>query len=140
MTLEQQLKRDEGVALKAYQDILGFWTIGVGHKVDPSWAGKTISLDEALQILDSDIKSKTSELYSKAPWVGQLDEVRAACLVNMAFNLGVNGLLKFHRTLALVQEHNFSEAAVEMLNSTWATQIGARAQRLSEQMRTGQMV
>jgi lysozyme len=50
------------------------------------------------------------------------------------------GLLAFDKTLALVEAGNYDEAATEMLNSRWATQVGARATRLSQQMRTGQWV
>lgn len=140
MTLRDQLLRDEGCVLHAYLDSLGFWTIGVGHLVDASWKDKTITQDEAMKFLDDDIAAKTSELYNKAPWVKQIDGVRQACLLNMAFNLGVNGLLKFKNTLLLIQAGKFVEASREMLNSTWAVQVGPRSRHLSQQLATGQMV
>jgi lysozyme len=59
-------------------------------------------------------------------------------LVNMAFNMGINGLLGFKHTLELVRTGNYADAADAMLNSKWAEQVGPRAKRLSEQMRTGE--
>jgi lysozyme len=34
MTLAEMLTRDEGRVRHAYQDHLGFWTIGVGRLID----------------------------------------------------------------------------------------------------------
>ncbi|MNR52556.1 hypothetical protein D3C85_1724170 [compost metagenome] len=56
----------------------------------------------------------------------------------MAFNLGVEGLLKFKNTLRLVEIGDYKSASVEMLNSAWARQVGNRAKRLSKQMLTGE--
>ena len=58
----------------------------------------------------------------------------------MAFNLGVNGLLGFRKTLALIEAGDYTKASVEMLDSKWARQVKGRATRLSEQMRTGKWV
>jgi lysozyme len=67
-----------------------------------------------------------------------IDSVRADVLVNMAFNMGVNGLLKFKKMIAAIDDRNYDEAAIEMLNSRWAVQVGKRANELSKQMRTGE--
>lgn len=58
-------------------------------------------------------------------------------LVNMAFNLGVSGLLGFHATLGWIKQGHYSSAAGEMLLSVWAAQVGDRAFRLARMMRTG---
>ena len=55
-----------------------------------------------------------------------------------AFNLGPAGLLKFGRTLSAVEQGDYETAAVEMLDSRWAGQVGQRATRLSEMMLTGE--
>lgn len=55
----------------------------------------------------------------------------------MAFNLGVGGLLEFKQMLAALEEGQYEEAAKQMLMSHWALQVGDRAKRISEMMRTG---
>lgn len=66
--------------------------------------------------------------------------MRLAVLENMTFNLGIAGLLKFKRTLTMIQAENYDGAAQAMLESKWADQVGARAQRLSQQLATGEWV
>ncbi|HUO11336.1 MAG TPA: glycoside hydrolase family protein, partial [Caulobacteraceae bacterium] len=66
-----------------------------------------------------------------------LDDPRQDVLANMAFNLGVGGLLRFPKTLALVRAERWDAAADAMLASAWARQVGARARRLAEQLCTG---
>ena len=55
----------------------------------------------------------------------------------MAFQLGVQGLLKFAKTLDYVRRGEYKKAAEEMKKSTWADQTWDRAKRLSKVMETG---
>lgn len=137
--LRDQLIRDEGDVPYAYQDSLGYWTIGVGFLIDRRKGGR---LPDAVRDfwLDYEITEKRKDLERRIPWVTTLDQARQDCLLNMAFNLGVEGLLSFKNTLSLVQSGQYEKASVEMLKSRWATQVGNRAKRLSEQMRTGKYV
>jgi lysozyme len=63
--------------------------------------------------------------------------VRADALLNMAFNLGVDGLLGFVNTLRYVRGGNYELAADNMLASKWARQVKGRAVELAAQMKTG---
>jgi lysozyme len=123
----------EGLKLKPYRCTAGKLTIGIGHNLD----AKGITPDQAYAIFRDDMTDVARELERRIPWIVQLDEVRAAVLADMAFNLGVDGLLKFPATLALVQSGKYIEASLEMLDSAWAKQVGKRATRLSEMMATG---
>lgn len=134
--LEQQLRRDEGEKLHAYQDHLGFWTIGVGRLIDERRQGG-ITKEESAFLLNNDIQRKEKELLERAPWVNNLDPVRKGALLNMAFQLGVSGLLGFNTTMRLIREGKFEEAARQALTSRWAQQTPARAHRIAEQIRTG---
>lgn len=137
--LERQLRRDEGVVEHAYIDSEGWTTIGVGRLIDKRKGGR-LRDDEIEYLLQNDITEKTDELIRRLPWVTDLDEARKGVLINMAFNLGVNGLLGFRKTLALIEAGDYTKASVEMLDSKWARQVKGRATRLSEQMRTGKWV
>ena len=133
MTLTEQLRRDEGIESCAYQDSLGYWTIGVGRLIDARKGGG-LSNEEIDYLLDNDVKAKTAEVLRALPWVARLSEPRRAVLVNMAFQLGTKGLLAFRRTLGSIEDGQYGEAAVEMLDSAWAKQTPARAMRLAVQM------
>ncbi len=136
--LRSLLSIHEGRIRSAYQDKLGYWTIGVGHLVDSRrGAGLPEHIVDAL--LDSDIATTQKQLREALPWTDDLDEVRLAVLLDMGFNLGVQGLLKFVNTLRYIHDGDYQQAAEEMLKSKWATQVGpGRAGRLAKMMATGE--
>lgn len=134
--IRRLIELHEGRVASVYQDSLGFWTIGVGHLVDRRKGG---GLPPAIidALLEHDVESARAALQDALTWFAYLDEVRQAALVDMAFNLGVRGLLGFKKTLALVRDRDYLAASVEMLDSTWARQVGSRARRLSRMMESG---
>lgn len=134
--LIKELRRDEGVVPHAYQDSLGYWTIGVGRLIDRRKGGR-LTEDEIDYLLTNDIRECEADLDRQLPWWRKLSDARQRVLLNMRFNLGMAGLLSFKRTLTSIQEGNYELAAVQMLESKWATQVGARARRLSDMMRNG---
>lgn len=131
-----QLKRDEGEVLHAYQDTLGFWTIGIGILIDKRKGGG-LRPEESEFIFRNRLKLIDAELSDRLPWISKLDPARRGVLINMAFQMGIAGLLAFKNTLAMIEAGKYQEAAKAMLQSKWATQTPARAQRLSNQMATG---
>ena len=134
--LTEQLRRDEGEELHAYTDSLGYLTIGVGRLIDKRKGGG-ITAEESAYLLANDIKRKTDEVLKALPWASKLDPVRFAALVNMAFQLGIAGLLGFKTTLSLIQCGNYAKAAENMTLSKWNTQTPARCERLAKQIATG---
>lgn len=139
MNITEQLLRDEGEVLHAYQDSLGFWTIGVGRLIDKRKGGG-ISKTESAYLLSNDIAAREEALDARIPWWNELNDARRGVLLNMSFQMGVEGLMGFVNTMRMVREGDYAGAARGMLNSKWATQTPERAMRLSEQMRTGQWV
>ena len=131
--LKEQLIRHEGLRLTVYDCPAGYKTVGVGRNLE----GKGITEEEAMYLLDNDIKDFQESLSKELLWFDSLDECRRNILTNMAFNLGVSGLLKFKNTLTAVENKNWEEAASQMLESRWAEQVGGRAVELSELMKTG---
>lgn len=134
--LREMLSLHEGRVKHAYRDSLGYWTIGVGHLIDRRKGGH---LPEHIidDLLEHDITEHSRQLFTALPWVMELDEVRKSVLVDMTFNLGIAGLLGFKNTLAAVKERRWEDAARGMLASKWASQVGGRAVRLADMMRTG---
>jgi lysozyme len=131
--LTDQLIRDERLRLEPYTDTVGKITIGVGRNL----SDVGISVVEAQQLLVNDIANATARLEETFPWTAGLDEVRRAALLNMTFNMGIRGLSQFQNFLAAMRTGDWESARNEMLNSRWAQQVGARAQRLAIQIETG---
>lgn len=84
------IRRLEGEKLTAYPDIVGIWTIGVGHTgfVDgkPVVKGMTISAEKSKAILIADLKRFESAVNNavKIP----LTQNQFDALVSLAFNIG----------------------------------------------------
>lgn len=135
--LIEQLRRDEGEVLHAYQDKFGFWTIGVGRLIDARKGG-SITKEESSILLANDINVYQRGVMAALPWTKLLDPVRFGVLTNMAFNMGVKGLLDFKNTLAMIRGGAYVQAGNAMLDSLWAKQLPERANRLAEQMKTGE--
>ncbi len=131
--LQNLLIQQEGYRQFAYKDTVGKLTIAIGRNIEE----KGISKQEAMVMLGNDISYFDAQLNSKLPFYSSLDEVRKCVLVDMAFNLGMNRLLGFKRTLDLVSLKQYAAAAREMLDSTWSHQVGKRSVVLSIMMETG---
>ena len=112
--LVRQLKGDEGVVPHAYQDHLGYWTIGVGRLIDKRKGGG-LRPDEISYLLNNDIDDRINELNRRLPWFQNLDDARKGVLVNMSFQMGVDGLMGFVNTLKLVEQGKYENAAHAML-------------------------
>jgi lysozyme len=134
--LERDLIRDEGLKLKPYKDSVGIWTIGVGHNIEAHPLPEGMLVDgkiseaDAKALLEGDIDEHVAALDKALPWAQSLDEPRYRALVNMAFNLGIAGLLGFKNTLALIERGEYEKAAANLAMSKWAKQVGPRATRI----------
>lgn len=142
--LTAQLKRDEGEVKNngrhvAYQDHLGYWTLGIGRLIDGRRGGG-LTDHEAEYLLSNDIHARQRQLSGKLPWFSGLDQARRGALINMAFQLGVGGLLNFKKSLALMADGRYDLAADEFLRSNWAKQTPERARRVTDQIRRGEWV
>jgi lysozyme len=139
--IARQLIRDEGSKVRdgrhmPYLDTVGKWTLGYGRNITDCG----ISEDEARLLLENDIVGCIGELVATFPWFAKLDDARQAAMVNLCFNLGLSKLRTFHRTLDAMRSGDYESAAYALLQSKYATQVGARAKRVSEQIRTGAWV
>jgi len=132
--LAAQLTIDEGRRPRIYVDTVGKVTGGVGRNL----TDRAFSDDEMDLMLKNDIKGTESDLDRRLPWWRQMSEARQNVLANMCFNLGIDRLLGFAKTLTLMKAARYDAAAAEMLDSLWAKQVGARAIRLAATMRKGE--
>jgi lysozyme len=131
--LVDSLKHHEGFRAEAYVDTTGHLTIGYGQKIDDL----RVSKEEAEKWLIDGAVAKMRELETFLAFRAVKDPVRRDVLIEMAYNLGVDGLMKFRNMWAAVKVQNWDDAAVHMLDSLWAKQVGARAHTLATRMREG---
>jgi hypothetical protein len=71
------------------------------------------------------------------PEYNDLDPVRKSSLLNLIYNLGPNGFLNFKKTRELLREGKYLEAGKELLNSTYAKQVGKRSTEVAQVLATG---
>ena len=138
--LREQLKIDEGVKYEVYKDHLGYPTFGIGHLVvegdeeHGKPVGTPVSEDRVNAVFESDVQKFVSESKKVFPNLDDLPEEAQQVIVNICFNMGAPRLSKFKKFIAAVNDGNWSTAAVEMMDSRWATQVGKRAERLRDRV------
>ena len=67
-----------------------------------------------------------------------LNQVRREALIEMCFNMGPGNLSKFRMMLACLAQEDFEGTADQAIASRWADQVGKRADRIAERIRSGQ--
>ena len=131
--LTKQLPIDEGYRRKPYPDTKGKLTIGVGRNLDDVG----LRDDEIALCLSNDIAVAEAVARKLFPTFDQLSDARKAVVLNMAFNMGEETLKEFVHTIGFITAGKYDAAAAGMLDSLWAKQVGVRAVRLAEAMKTG---
>tara|TARA_B110001450_G_scaffold236368_1_gene241760 strand:- start:18 stop:437 length:420 start_codon:yes stop_codon:yes gene_type:complete len=132
----EMLRAHEGVETHAYKCTAEKITIGVGRNIDPA-GGIGLSDDEIDFLLANDVARVNKELLLTFSWFAELDEVRKDCMINICFQLGLPRLKKFKKSLAYMANGDFDLAADEFLDSNWASQTPARANEITQMIRSG---
>jgi lysozyme len=128
-----ELRRHEGFEARPYRDSVGVLTVGYGWNLESDPMCR-----EAAEV---QMKCKLADieqlLMSRYDWYPNLSQARKDVVLNMCYNLGIDGFGKFRNTIWLIQNSRFQEASREMLNSKWAEQVGGRARTLADNMDKG---
>jgi lysozyme len=118
-----------------YTDSTNHLTIGLGRNLSE----RGISTTEAFYLLDDDILYFSSKLNHFLNFFSQLDENRQIALIDMAFNLGIQGFLNFKEAILALECHDYERAAKCVLDSKWATQVHERATCIANIIKTGEI-
>ena len=144
MKLIEQLKFEEGCRLEAYICPAGKKTIGYGHNLQSNPYGPdgwkipdTITQEVAEELLAIDVGTTIAALRKAWPRIDELDKARRDAFINMAYQLGVNGFMRFERLRAAALARDWETAAKEALHSHWAKQTENRAKRVAWQIKFG---
>jgi lysozyme len=122
---EQLIASQEGRKPCVYRDTRGILTIAIGCVVDPAVQGAGLC-DAAIDAQFAHDSAWARNVAAEFPNFEQLNEVRQAVLVSMAFQLGSKPLF-WPNFMAALQKADYVAAAAAGLDSDWAAQTPARA-------------
>jgi lysozyme len=134
IALQKDLEDDEGRVPYAYKDHKGYITAGVGFLIDKDKGGRIPDpvIDFWLNYL---IDEREKQLDQYLPWWRNLSDARHRAILNMAWQLGVHGLLGFPKMLGALQAGNWGEAYRHALDSKWAkVDTPERAQKVASML------
>jgi lysozyme len=142
------IRENEGLRLFAYDcgngrpvvpgsTIQGHVTVGYGRALDV----KGITKAEADHLFLNDLADaeEYARTYAGESLWQELNDPRRVALMDMAHNLGPTGLRGFVRMREAIACSAWDAAAEELLDSTYARQVPARAARNAEMLRTGRV-
>ncbi len=109
--LSESVTVHEGLMDKPYKDSMGLWTVGVGRclerkpitgaqwkrLLDAGAISVTLTPAGSLLLLDDDLAECTAQCAATFKFWPTLDEARKEVLIEMCFQLGIDGL-KWVRT------------------------------------------
>ena len=131
--IKQMVIANEGWKTKPYKDTRGYWTVGVGHLINPKspktlpkeW-DRELTNEEVRQLFETDFDAHLKQAQKTPGW-DKANEAGKAGLVDLTYNMGGWWYTKFVKAAALLKEGNFKDAALELKNSDWYKQVGGRA-------------
>ena len=131
MDLIDKIKKHEGYVGVVYKDSLGIDTIGYGFAI------KDLELDADVCdiILERKLKDLKDRIKIKFDWYKYMPQEIKDVVVEMCYQLGVTGFSKFKKTIAYLQNKEWRNASIEMLDSRWAKQTPNRAKEMSNRVK-----
>ena len=129
-----RVKHFEGYRRHVYRCSLGHQTIGYGTMIDEGGHGvpefiAELLLRDYLQTIETRLKAHE--------WFGELDTPRQHCILEMAYQMGVEGVLGFENMIGALERGDWMQAEAEALDSLWAKQTPARARDVAERLKLG---
>lgn len=133
--LLKRIERHEGFVDHVYTDTMGKLTCCFGRNL----SDVRFSLDEGQYLLSNDVQRAEMEAWRHFPGYTELNEARKTVIVEMIFNIGLEGVLKFKKMIDCLAHQDWKGAAKEMLLSRWHFQTGKRAEELAMIMQSGEI-
>ncbi len=125
----------EGFSPSIYTDKTGHPTIGYGYNLSVySYEGKRIT--KAYGLLTDILKENHKALLSYE-WYKNLDAMRKMVILDLSYNLGLNGLLKFKQFIKAIEDKNYALAVERLQKSPYFNQVKKRASRNMEILKLG---
>ena len=130
--LKLRIKKNEGYSNKPYRDQLGFKTIGYGHLIknkENKYLKIKYNKKYFEQLFEVDFKKALKEYEHMFNNVKH-SKFEKELLIEMIFQLGSRGLLKFKKMLFYLNNDQKYMTCLEMMNSLWYKQTPKRVNDL----------
>jgi len=134
--LIELVKKNEGFESRLYKCSKGKLTIGYGFNLDDCEIPKSVAESWLIILLDN----LYLNLSTLIDFFDKLDGIRQNILIDIAYNIGISGLLEFKKMLKYLEKKDYEKCAEEMKNSNWYNQVPNRADILIKMMITGKYV
>ena len=146
MSLLENIKAHEGFRDHIYKDSLGKATIGYGFlvaalspdelklnggKVEP------MSKEVAEKILNLKLKKLKKRVFQCLPWLQNKPQSVQDVLTEMAYQLGLAGLMGFRHTLSCIEAGDYAQAARNLKASLLYRQTPKRVEDYIRGLRDG---
>ena len=137
MSLIENIKAHEGFRDKIYKDSLGKATIGYGFLVAALSSdelklngGKTepMSREVAEKILNLKVSKLKKRLFQCLPWLESKPQNVHDTLIEMAYQLGLAGLMGFRHTLGCIEAGDYAQATKNLKASLLYRQTPRRVE------------
>lgn len=151
--LQSAIEPAEGFGASANKDPVGLWEIGFGSCLETApltgaeWKGLldqkaltvTITRAGARWLEAQRIQSVIDQLaHDYQDFWPNLNDARQNALVEMAYQMGAKGEEGFHDMLAAIRREDWVGAKIAGVASQWYRKFTTRAERVLEQLRTGE--
>ena len=130
--LKSRIKKNEGFSNTTYKDQLGYPTIGFGHLIKKNERHifkKKHSKKFFIQIFEDDFNKSKKDFYRQFKNL-PLEKNEKELLIEMTFQIGISGVIKFKKMLLNIKKKRKYLAALEMLDSLWYKQTPKRVENL----------
>jgi lysozyme len=130
---KEAIKKEEGFRMETYYCTEGHLTGGYGHKM---LEGEEVPKDKAGwdKLFERDFARAVTGAEDLLMICPNIDETARNIVVEMVYQMGAYGVSKFKGMLKALQDEDYKQASVEMLDSRWAKQTPNRAKRMAERM------
>ena len=122
--LIERILENEGFKSKPYQCSEGVWTMGHGITY--------LTEEESKRIVADRIAEKHLGLGSTLDWYDDLPPGVQGVVLEMTFQMGTSGMLKFKKMIKAMADKEWAKAADEMKDSRWYRQTPGRCERLAD--------
>jgi lysozyme len=123
-----------GDPIRSGSVVQGNPTVGIGRNL----SSEGLTDAECRYLCANDIATKSAALDQAIPWWRSLSVNRQYAILDLAFNLGVGGLVNgWPHFLADMQAGDWSGAANELETSEWWGQVGTRGPRITARILAG---
>ena len=130
--LKERIKSNEGFSSKPYKDQLGYLTIGYGHLIlsnEKFLLKKQIHKKALEEIFEKDFKKALSD-FNNTFKSFTLNKKESELLIEMIFQLGIKGCLKFKNLIKNIKKRNKHLVCFDMMDSLWYKQTPNRVKTL----------